>query len=82
VTKSPSTDLKWAIVLTALEIETRAVLRHLVRRSEEIVDGTSIAVHSKGGMSSWARSVLATLQRQRWLRDFKIEGNIVDVWNI
>lgn len=40
VTKAPSSWSKSAIILTALEVETRAVLRHLLDRSEELVGGT------------------------------------------
>jgi nucleoside phosphorylase len=47
---TPAPSSKTAIILTALQVETRAILRHLGERSEEAVEGT---VFHRGRFEDW-----------------------------
>jgi nucleoside phosphorylase len=51
---TPAPSSKTAIILTALQVETRAVLRHLDSWSEEVVEGT---VFHRGRFEEWEVAV-------------------------
>ncbi len=51
---NPAPPSKTAIILTALQVETRAVLRHLAGWSEEVVEGT---VFHRGRFEGWEVAV-------------------------
>jgi hypothetical protein len=68
----PAPSSKTAIILTALQVETRAILRHLPDCSEEVVEGTvfhhgrfggwDVAVAELGGTTELVKSLNRTLR--------------------